>query len=49
MKQFKVTYTLNGVQAEPTTTTDPMAVVTNLLKVAILTDVFVASLTVQTL
>lgn len=48
MKQFKVTYTLNGVQSVPMDTSSPVAVVENLSRIARLSGLAIASLTTKT-
>ena len=49
MKQFRVTYTLNGVQSVPMDTSSPVAVVENLSRIARLSGLAIASLTTKTL
>lgn len=48
MKQFRVTYTLNGVQSVPMDTSSPVAVVENLSRIACLSGLAIASLTTKT-
>lgn len=48
MKQFRVTYTLNGVQSVPVDTSSPVAVVENLSRIARLSGLAIASLTTKT-
>ncbi len=48
MKQFRVTYTLNGVQSVPMDTSSPVAVVENLSRIARLSGLAIASLTTKT-
>ena len=48
MKQFKVTYTLNGVKSVPIETSSPVAVVENLSRIARLSGLAIASLTTKT-
>lgn len=49
MKQFRVTYTLNGVQSVPMDTSSPVAVVENLSRIARLSGLVIASLTTKLL
>ena len=48
MRQFRVTYTLNGVQSAPMDTSSPVAVVENLSRIAMLSGLVIASLTTKT-
>ena len=48
MKQFRVTYTLNGVKSVPVDTSSPVAVVENLSRIARLSGLVIASLTTKT-
>jgi len=48
MKQFRVTYTLNGVKSVPMDTSSPVAVVENLSRIARLSGLVIASLTTKT-
>ena len=48
MKQFRVTYTLNGVQSVPIDTSSHVAVVENLSRIARLSGLAIASLTTKT-
>ena len=48
MKQFRVTYTLNGVQSVLVDTSSPVAVVENLSRIARLSGLAIASLTTKT-
>ena len=48
MKNFRVTYTLNGVQSVPIDTSSPVAVVENLSRIARLSGLAIASLTTKT-
>lgn len=48
MKNFRVTYTLNGVQSVPMDTSSPVAVVENLSRIARLSGLAIASLTTKT-
>ena len=47
MKQFRVTYTLNGVQSVPIETSSPVAVVENLSRIAMLSGLAIASLSTK--
>lgn len=47
MKQFKVTYTLNGVKSVPIETSSPVAVVENLSRIAMLSGLVIASLSTK--
>lgn len=47
MKQFRVTYTLNGVKSVPIDTSSPVAVVENLSRIAMLSGLVIASLSTK--